>query len=238
VKGGELHSVEVKLWEGLSWIGRSCGGLPTVSREVTGEELERRRCTEARGELRAQGRANWRERELLKVLDQPRRVGEARTGASHYGGEVAAGQSSGRDGATWSAWEKARGEKLGRRPALGRRVGAARAGGGAGTVAAAVSSGDMQRQVAASGSAAVWSLGESQQEGVEAVGEHGGDAWWPGEAGEASGGVARRPAAALLRGRGGAKEQERGGRQGLICSFKNSRDLGVKSSFLTVLYLK
>jgi hypothetical protein len=31
-----------KLEEGLSWIGRSCGGLPTVSREVAGEELERR----------------------------------------------------------------------------------------------------------------------------------------------------------------------------------------------------
>jgi hypothetical protein len=43
VKGGELHRVDVKLWEGLSGIRRSCGGLPTVSREVVGEELERRR---------------------------------------------------------------------------------------------------------------------------------------------------------------------------------------------------
>jgi hypothetical protein len=43
VKGGELHRVEVKLWEGLSWIGRGCGGLPKESREVAGEELERRR---------------------------------------------------------------------------------------------------------------------------------------------------------------------------------------------------
>jgi hypothetical protein len=32
-----------KLEEGLSWIGRSCVGLPTVSTEVAGEELERRR---------------------------------------------------------------------------------------------------------------------------------------------------------------------------------------------------
>jgi hypothetical protein len=32
-----------KLEEGLLWIGRGCGGLPTVSREVAGEELERRR---------------------------------------------------------------------------------------------------------------------------------------------------------------------------------------------------
>jgi hypothetical protein len=34
---------------------------------------------------------------------------------SHDSGEVAAGQSSGRAGATWSAREKARGEELGRR---------------------------------------------------------------------------------------------------------------------------
>jgi hypothetical protein len=117
VKGGELHRGEVKLWEGLLWIGRGCGGLLAVSREVAGEELERRRRSEARGEMRVQGRANWRERRLLKVLDQQRRVGEARTGASHDGGEVAAGQSSRRGGATWSAREKARGRELGRRPA-------------------------------------------------------------------------------------------------------------------------
>jgi hypothetical protein len=40
---GELHEITAKLEEGLSWIGRSWGGLPTVSREVAGEELERRR---------------------------------------------------------------------------------------------------------------------------------------------------------------------------------------------------
>jgi hypothetical protein len=39
---------------------------------------------------------------------------------------VALGQSSGRGGAAWRVREKARGEGLGRRPALGRRVGAAR----------------------------------------------------------------------------------------------------------------
>jgi hypothetical protein len=48
------------------------------------------------------------------------------TGASHDGGEVAAGQCSGRGEAAWRAREKARGEELGRRPAWGRRVGAAR----------------------------------------------------------------------------------------------------------------
>jgi hypothetical protein len=137
VKGGELHRIMAKLEEGLSWIGRGCGGLPTVDREVAGEELERRRRSEARGEMRVQERANWREGKLLNVLDQQRMVGEARTGASHDGGEVAAGQSSGRGRGTWSAWEKARGEGLGWRPAWGRRVGAARAGGGASRAAAA-----------------------------------------------------------------------------------------------------
>jgi hypothetical protein len=37
---------------------------------------------EARGEMRMLGRAKWREGKLLKVLDQKRRVGEARTAAS------------------------------------------------------------------------------------------------------------------------------------------------------------
>jgi hypothetical protein len=43
VRGCELHGIMAKLEEGLSWIGRGCGGLPTVSREVAGEELERGR---------------------------------------------------------------------------------------------------------------------------------------------------------------------------------------------------
>jgi hypothetical protein len=29
---GELHGITAKLWEGLSWIGRGWGGLPTVDR--------------------------------------------------------------------------------------------------------------------------------------------------------------------------------------------------------------
>jgi hypothetical protein len=114
VKGGELHGIMAKLEDGLSWIGRSCGGLPMVDREVAGEELEPRRRSEARSEVRVQERAKWREGKLLSVLDKQRSVGEARTGASHDGGGVAAGQSSGRGGATWSTRKKARGEKLGR----------------------------------------------------------------------------------------------------------------------------
>jgi hypothetical protein len=93
---------------------------------------------------------------LLSILDQQRRVGEARTGASRDGGEVAAVQSSGRAGTTWSAWKKARGEKLGRRAAWGRRVGAARAGGGASRAAAAVSGCGLRWQAVASGLAAAW----------------------------------------------------------------------------------
>jgi hypothetical protein len=41
VKNGEFRRVEVKLREGLSWVGRGCGGLPTVDRGLVGEELER-----------------------------------------------------------------------------------------------------------------------------------------------------------------------------------------------------
>jgi hypothetical protein len=92
-----------------------------------------------------QERAKWREGELLKVLDQQRRVGEARTGASHDGGEVVAGRCSDRSGATWSAREKGGGEELGRRSAWGRRMGAAGAGGGAGRAATAVSGGGLLR---------------------------------------------------------------------------------------------
>jgi hypothetical protein len=72
---GELHRVEVKLWEGLSWIGRGWGGLPMVDRGFTGEEHGRRRHSAARGEMRMQERAKWGEGKLLKVLDQKRREG-------------------------------------------------------------------------------------------------------------------------------------------------------------------
>jgi hypothetical protein len=78
----------------------------------------------ARGEMRARERAKWRERKPLNVLDQQSRMGKARTGASYDGGEVAAGQSSGGGGATWSARKKARGRELGRRPTWRQRVGA------------------------------------------------------------------------------------------------------------------
>jgi hypothetical protein len=42
MKDGELRRVDVKLREGLSWVGRGYGGLPTVERGLIGEELERR----------------------------------------------------------------------------------------------------------------------------------------------------------------------------------------------------
>jgi hypothetical protein len=41
VKDGEHRRVERKLREWLSWIGKGCGGLPTVDRKFAGEELER-----------------------------------------------------------------------------------------------------------------------------------------------------------------------------------------------------
>jgi hypothetical protein len=64
----------VKLREGLSWIGRGWGGMPTVDRGFAGEEHGRQRRSEARGEMRMQETTKWREGALLKVLDQKRRV--------------------------------------------------------------------------------------------------------------------------------------------------------------------
>jgi hypothetical protein len=64
--------------------------------------------------------------EATEDLGQEKKGGGVCTGASHDGGEVAAGQCSGRGGAAWRAREKAREEELGRRPAWGRCVGAAR----------------------------------------------------------------------------------------------------------------
>jgi hypothetical protein len=90
--------------------------------------------------------------EATEGLGPKKKGGGGTHNASLDGGEVAAGQSSGRGGATWSAREKAKGEELGRRPAWGRCVGAARAGGGIGRAAAAVSGGGLRRQAAAGGS--------------------------------------------------------------------------------------
>jgi hypothetical protein len=76
VKGGELHRIELKLWEGLSSIRRGWSGLSTVDREFAGGEEHRwRRCSAARGEMQMQEREKWREGKLLKVLDQKRRKG-------------------------------------------------------------------------------------------------------------------------------------------------------------------
>jgi hypothetical protein len=145
-----------KLEEGLSWIGRSCGGLPPVSREVAGEELERRRRIRSSVWNVSARESEMEGEEATERLRPANKGGEARTGASHDGGEVTAGQSSGRGGATWSAWEKARGEELGRRPIWGRRVGAARAGGGTGRAVAGMSGGGLRQQAAAGGPAAAW----------------------------------------------------------------------------------
>jgi hypothetical protein len=154
VKSGELHRVEVKLWKRLWWIRKGCGGLPTVDKGLAGEEFERRRRSEARGEIGLQKSMKRREGKPLNVLDQQRRMGEARTGASYDGGEVAAGQSSGGGGAMWSERKNARGEELGRRLAWRRRVGATRVGGGAGRAAVTVSSGGDDKQLLAARAAA------------------------------------------------------------------------------------
>jgi hypothetical protein len=79
--------------------------------------------------------------EAIECFIPAKKGAEARMGARHDGGKVAAGQNSSRGGATWSAWENARGEELERRPAWRRRVRATGAGGGAGRAAVAVSCG-------------------------------------------------------------------------------------------------
>jgi hypothetical protein len=48
----------------------------------------------------------------------------------------------------------------------------------------------------------------------------------------------RRSAVAACNGRGGSRGRRKGGRQGLMCNFKNSRFPDVKKDFLTVLYPK
>jgi hypothetical protein len=59
---GEAMGGAVVDREGLGWSA-------TVDRGFAGEEHGRRWRSEARGEMRMQERAKWREGELLKVLD-------------------------------------------------------------------------------------------------------------------------------------------------------------------------
>jgi hypothetical protein len=68
VKGGELHGIMAKQEEGLSWIGRSCGDLPTVSREIDGEDSSGDGRFEVWCKMRVQERAKWKEEKLLSVL--------------------------------------------------------------------------------------------------------------------------------------------------------------------------
>jgi hypothetical protein len=60
-RAGELHGITAKLWEGLSWIRRGCRGLPTVSRACRRRRMGGDGGFEARGEMRMQERAKWRE---------------------------------------------------------------------------------------------------------------------------------------------------------------------------------
>jgi hypothetical protein len=81
-------------------------------------------------------------------------------------------------------------------------------------------------------------LGEGQQEGGEAVGELGGDAWRPGEAGgtraarhSASGGTAAQQ-------RGSRGRRKGGGRRGLSCELQKLHGPHCNTKFPTVLKLK
>jgi hypothetical protein len=100
-------------------------------------------------------------------------------------------------------------------------MGATRAGGGAGRASATVSGGGLRWQ---GGGSVGWQsgvacLGRASREGLRRWASSGATRGAALEQEVASGGAARRPAAALLRGRGGAEEGERG-RQGLRCKLE------------------
>jgi hypothetical protein len=114
---GELHWITAKLEEGLSWIRRSWGGLPTVSREVAGEELEWRQWIQSSVWNASARESKMEGGEATKCFIPARKGGEACTGARYDDGKVAAGQNSSRGGAAWHAQGRARGEELEWRPA-------------------------------------------------------------------------------------------------------------------------
>jgi hypothetical protein len=69
-----------KLEEGLSWIGRSCGGLPTVSKKVAGEELERQWWIQSSVWNASAGESEMEGGEATECFIPARKGGEARTG--------------------------------------------------------------------------------------------------------------------------------------------------------------
>jgi hypothetical protein len=81
-------------------------------------------------------------------------------------------------------------------------------------------------------------LGESQQEGLRRWASAGVMRGGQERQGEASGGEARRPATALLRGRGGAEEEEGGGALGAAVKFQKLQGPHCNIEFPTILKLK
>jgi hypothetical protein len=91
VKGDELHGITAKLEEALSWIGKSCGGLPMVSREVAAEELEWRWWIQSSVWNASAGESEIEGRKATECFIPARKGGGTRTGARHDGGKGAAG---------------------------------------------------------------------------------------------------------------------------------------------------
>jgi hypothetical protein len=140
-------------------------------------------------------------------------------GVSHDDGEVAAGQSLGRGGATWSARAKAKGEELERRLAWRQRVGATRVENGASRAAATVSCGGDGKQLLAAraaawrarGRLAGWRGGGGRARG-RCVGVRGGR--WRSRAARHDG---LRWRCGAAEGKQRRKKKVGGGRQGLSC---------------------
>jgi hypothetical protein len=176
--------------------------------------------------------------EATECFIPAKKGGEARTGARHDDGKVAAGQNSSRGGATWSAWEKARGKELERRPAWRRRVRAARAGGGAGRATAAVSCGGDGKELLAA-RAAAWRARGRPAGGAKAVGEFGGDVWSGAGAGDSHGrrGMTACGGAAAVQRRGG-RGRRTGVALGADLQFQKFQGPHCKPRFPTILRLK
>jgi hypothetical protein len=144
---GELHGITAKLLEVMVWLEKGRGGLSTARWSIADDECGGGQVEKKSRKQTAAVRVGRSSRRGLLVMlwdqEEARRAGATAVDRRR---DVVAGRCSGRGGTAWRARKKARGEELGRWPAWGRRVGAARVGGGAGRAAVAVSCGGLRRQ--------------------------------------------------------------------------------------------
>jgi hypothetical protein len=146
VKDGEFRKVERKLWEGLSWIEKGCGGLPTMDRKFAREELERRRWIQSSGWNGIAKECEMEGGEASARLRLAKKTGGGMHGCwprwRRGGGRAELGHRP----SGVARWRKARGEELERQLAWKRRVGATGVENGASIAAVMVSGSSLQRE--------------------------------------------------------------------------------------------